>query len=62
MVGLLAATSGSAEIWDKTFPLSDQVIVEKVTFTNRVLNAVVGDLTIPKNIDRTKLRAFLRRN
>ncbi len=54
MVSLVAATSGAAEVWDKTFPPSEKVTVEKVTFKNRVLNAVVGDLYIPKDIDRTK--------
>lgn len=39
---------------DHTFPSSEKVTVEKVTFKNRVLNSVAGDLYVPKNIDRTK--------
>ena len=59
MVGLLAATSGSGEVWDKVFPPSEQVIVEKVTFRNRVLNEVVGDLYLPNDLDRTRQHAAI---
>ncbi|BBY95098.1 hypothetical protein MGALJ_47670 [Mycobacterium gallinarum] len=41
-----------AGTWDKTFPQSDRVDVEKVTFDNRLGINLVGDLYIPKNIDR----------
>ena len=59
MVGLLAATSGSGEVWDKVFPPSERVSVERVTFRNRVLNEVVGDLYLPKGLDRTRQHAAI---
>lgn len=59
MVGLLAATSGSGEVWDKVFPPSERVSVERVTFRNRVLNEVVGDLYLPKDLDRTRQHAAI---
>src|SRR5205823_12601216 len=40
--------------WDKTFPPSDKVTVEKVSFNNRLGINLVGDLYIPKSIDRSK--------
>lgn len=39
--------------WDKTFPKSDLVDVEKVNFDNRLGIKLVGDLYVPKNIDRS---------
>lgn len=54
MVGLFAATGGSGEVWAKTFPPSARVIVEKVTFKNRVSHTVVGDLYVPKDTDRAR--------
>jgi fermentation-respiration switch protein FrsA (DUF1100 family) len=35
--------------WDKTFPKSDKVDHQKVTFTNRYGITLVGDLYLPKN-------------
>src|SRR5256884_9167696 len=40
--------------WDKTFPQSDKVNHEKVSFYNRLGINLVGDLYIPKSIDRSK--------
>lgn len=40
--------------WDKTFPLSDKVIHQKVSFYNRLGISLVADLYIPKNLDRSK--------
>lgn len=37
--------------WDKTFPKSDKVYVEKVTFKNRYGITLTGDLYSPKNIN-----------
>jgi hypothetical protein len=54
LVTALLAMGNMAMASDKTFPPSDSVTVEKVTFKNRVLNTVVGDLYVPKNLDRTK--------
>jgi len=59
IVGLAAATSGFAEVWDKTFPQSERVVVEKVSFKNRVLITVVGDLYFPKDFDRNKRHAAI---
>jgi fermentation-respiration switch protein FrsA (DUF1100 family) len=46
-------TVGEATTWDKTFPKSDRVDVAKVKFDNRLGIGLVGDLYVPKNIDRT---------
>ena len=43
----------AAAVWDKTFPKNDKVDVEKVTFDNRLGIKLVGDLYVPKNIDRS---------
>jgi uncharacterized protein len=40
--------------WDKTFPPSDKVIHQKVSFNNRLGINLVADLYLPKNIDRSK--------
>jgi hypothetical protein len=40
--------------WDKTFPQSDKVIHQKVTFNNRLGINLVADLYIPKSLDRSK--------
>lgn len=37
--------------WDKTFPRSENIDHEKVTFTNRYGVPLVGDLYLPKNRD-----------
>ena len=38
--------------WDKTFPQSDKVNVQKVEFTNRYGITLVGDLYTPKNLKK----------
>lgn len=54
----VAATTGPASAqskaklsskWDKTFPKSDKVNHQKVTFTNRYGLTLAGDLYLPKN-------------
>ncbi|MCC9624737.1 alpha/beta hydrolase [Thalassospira sp. MA62] len=44
--------------WDKTFPKSDAVDHEKVTFTNRYGVPLVGDLYLPKDRGDKKLAAI----
>ena len=39
--------------WDKTFPQSDKVIHQKVSFTNRLGIRLVADLYVPNNLDRS---------
>src|SRR3954467_13445614 len=46
-------TVGEASTCAKTFPKSDRVDVEKVKFDNRGGIGLVGDLYVPKNIDKT---------
>ena len=58
-LGVLFSTSSVAFAadslaWDKTFPQSDKVNHEKVSFYNRLGINLVGDLYIPKSIDRSK--------
>ena len=40
--------------WDKTFPQSDKVSHGKVTFLNRLGITLVGDLYVPRDLDRSK--------
>ncbi len=44
--------------WDKTFEKSEKVTVKKVSFKNRFGIKLVGDLYLPKNIDKEKLPAI----
>ena len=44
--------------WDKTFPKSDRVDHQKVTFKNRYGIALVGDLYLPKNRADRRLPAL----
>ena len=45
--------------WDKTFPKSERVEHRKVSFYNRLGIALVADLYVPKNIDRSRRHAAL---
>jgi fermentation-respiration switch protein FrsA (DUF1100 family) len=45
--------------WDKTFPQSDKVIHQKVSFNNRLGINLVADLYLPKNIDRSQKQPAL---
>ena len=40
--------------WDKTFPPGDKVTVEKVSFYNRLGINLVGNMYLPKSVDRSK--------
>lgn len=53
-IALMAGTVSARDASQKTFPPSDKVTEEKVEFKNRVLITVVGDMYIPKNIDKSK--------
>jgi len=44
--------------WDKTFPQSDKVDHQKVTFTNRYGITLAADLYTPKNKDQSSLPAL----
>jgi fermentation-respiration switch protein FrsA (DUF1100 family) len=59
VLGLIAATGTVASAqgtlaWDKTFPKSARVDHQKVTFLNRLGLTLVGDLYVPKNLDRSR--------
>ncbi|WP_320172392.1 alpha/beta hydrolase [Maridesulfovibrio sp.] len=45
--------------WDKTFPLSDKVIHEKVSYPNRYGITVAADMYKPKDFDKSKKYAAL---
>lgn len=45
--------------WDKVFPKSDKVDVQKVSFKNRFGITLVGDLYIPKNIKKDEKLAAI---
>lgn len=40
--------------WDKTFPLSDKVIHEKVSYANRYGITLSADMYLPKDMDKSK--------
>ena len=44
--------------WDKTFPKSDKINVEKVQFKNRYSITLVGDLYTPKQKTEDKMAAI----
>lgn len=54
-----ANTMQLTQEWDKTFPKSNKVDHQKVTFKNRYGITLVGDLYIPKNIGDQKLAAII---
>jgi fermentation-respiration switch protein FrsA (DUF1100 family) len=45
--------------WDKTFPRSAKVDHQKVNFYNRLGINLVGDLYVPKNLDRSRRHAAI---
>jgi fermentation-respiration switch protein FrsA (DUF1100 family) len=55
-VAISASVTRAADqlAWDKTFPQSDKVSHQKVSFNNRLGVNLVADLYIPKNLDRSK--------
>jgi uncharacterized protein len=59
VLSLLSTAGGPAVAqgtlaWDKTFPRSARVDHQKVTFVNRLGISLVGDLYVPKNLDRSR--------
>ena len=52
------ASMSIAENWDKTFPKSNKVNIEKVHFTNRYGINLTGDLYMPKSMPKDKLAAI----
>ncbi len=64
MVLSFAAVTGFAyaedsKNWDKTFPLSNRVIHEKVSYPNRYGITVAADMYLPKDIDKSKKYAAI---
>lgn len=62
MAAIIFITGGTnmsiAKDWDKTFPKSDKVDVQKVSFKNRFGITLVGDLYTPKNKPSEKMAAI----
>ena len=62
MAAIIFITGGTnmsiAKDWDKTFPKSDKVDVQKVSFKNRFGITLVGDLYTPKNRPAEKMAAI----
>ncbi|HUQ81016.1 MAG TPA: alpha/beta hydrolase [Gemmatimonadaceae bacterium] len=54
-----AASAQSTLAWDKTFARSAKVDHQKVTFYNRLGINLVGDLYIPRNVDRSRRHAAI---
>lgn len=59
IASLIMTTTASAQSWDKTFPQSEKVNTEKVTFKNRYDLSVVADLYTPKHLDKTQKHAAI---
>ncbi|RZA25381.1 MAG: alpha/beta hydrolase [Proteobacteria bacterium] len=53
------ATMQLTQNWDKTFPKSDKVDHQRVTFTNRYGITLVGDLYLPKDSGDRRLYAIV---
>lgn len=53
------AFAGQRAATDRTFEVSDKVTVEKVVFRNRINIMVVGDMYMPKSIDKNKKHAAI---
>ena len=49
---IINSNVANAKTWDKTFPKSDKVNVQRVEFKNRFGITLVGDLYIPKTMDK----------
>lgn len=63
-LGIVLSTTGVASAastlaWDKTFPPSDKVTVEKVSYKNRFGLTIAADLYLPKDIDKAKKYAAI---
>ena len=48
------ALSADAEVWDKTFPLSEKVTHKKVSYPNRYGITIAADMYMPKGMDASK--------
>src|SRR5688500_7511465 len=64
VLGLLSVIANSAAAqstlgWDKTFAQSARVAHQKVTFYNRLGINLVGDLYVPRNVDRSRRHAAI---
>ena len=66
LLGLLAillvfggSNMANAKTWDKTFPKSDKVNVQRVEFKNRFGITLVGDLYIPKGVNANEKLAAI---
>ena len=53
------SNTANAKTWDKTFPKSDKVNVQKVEFKNRFGITLVGDLYIPKGVNANEKLAAI---
>lgn len=52
IIGVQEMSQAKENNWDKVFPKSDKVDIQKVEFVNRFGIKLVGDLYIPKNIKK----------
>ncbi len=55
---VIGGSTMAKDNWDKTFPKSDKVNIEKVSFKNRYGITLVGDLYTPKNLTKEKTAAI----
>lgn len=53
------ASAADDQKWDKTFPLGDKVIHQKVSYPNRYGLTIAADMYLPKDIDKSKKYAAL---
>ena len=52
IIGVQEMTTAKENNWDKVFPKSDKVDIQKVEFVNRFGIKLVGDLYLPKNMKK----------
>jgi fermentation-respiration switch protein FrsA (DUF1100 family) len=58
-LGLHGNGATFATSWDKTFPKSDRVDHQKVSYHNRFGITIAADMYLPKNIDKSKKYAAI---
>lgn len=58
-LGLHGNGATFATSWDKTFPKSDRVDHQKVSYHNRFGITIAADMYLPKNMDKSKKYAAI---
>ena len=59
LLSITGVAAAGDPAWDKTFPKSEKVIHEKVSYPNRYGITIAADMYLPKNIDKSKKYAAI---